>query len=281
MKVLIVGSTSALAAATCPLLGGFSEVLRAGRRGGDVAFDLADPPERIRIPHGVDAVVHMAAHFGGKTPEDMRAAESLNVLGTLGLCQAASAAGVRHFVLISSVFAELRPGDFQYGIYSVSKRHAEEVASLWCSANAMPLAIIRPSRIYGDDDSFRKHQPLIYAFADHAQSGAGISIDGTHDARRNFIHVEDVAAGISSVVKARLTGVMTAASPVDATMSEIARAALQAFRSPGEVSFVAGKPDVRDSVATPDNRLWESIGFPPRIGIAEGMRRIAIRRGVA
>lgn len=281
MRVLLVGATSALAGAVRPALARFASVVGAGRRGCEVAFDLGDPPDRIRIPEGVDAVVHLAAHFGGKSASDVLAAETLNVLGTLKLCQAASAAGVRHFVLVSTVFVELGPDDPQFGAYSVSKRHAEDVAGLWCRANGLPLAVVRPSRVYGDHDGFRRHQPMLYAFADQAQAGAGIALHGRHDALRNYIHAEDVAAGIAGVVEARMEGVFTAAFPRDVTLSETARAALAAFNSPGGVSFLAGQPDIRDSAGSRDDLLWRKTGHVPSVDIQSGMHRIAAHRRTA
>ena len=71
-------------------------------------LDLTAPAEEMRLPDGVDVVIHTAAHFGGKSPAEIQAAEDVNVMGTLKLCQASVRAKVQHFVFISTIFEPRR-----------------------------------------------------------------------------------------------------------------------------------------------------------------------------
>ena len=105
MKILIVGGTSSLGCALKPVLSEIGEVITAGRKECDIRLDLNDPIEKITLPNNIDAVIHTAAHFGGKTVEEILEAENVNVLGTLKLCQAAVQAKAKHFILISSMFS--------------------------------------------------------------------------------------------------------------------------------------------------------------------------------
>jgi nucleoside-diphosphate-sugar epimerase len=47
-----------------------------------------------------------------------------------------------------------------YSSYALTKKQGDELAESYCRANKIPLTILRPSQIYGDSDSFAKHQPF-------------------------------------------------------------------------------------------------------------------------
>ncbi len=212
-----------------------SKVITAGRQNCDIELDLTWPPERFSIPEGVDAIVHTAAHFGGTSTGDILEAERVNVLGTMKLCEAAARAKVGHFVLISSIFAALGEDSPHYSAYALSKRHAEDVARLICRAHRMPLAVLRPSQIYGAGPRFRTHQPFLHAMIDKARAGEDIVLFGTHDPRRNFIYIDDLTNVIARVVAARVVGTWSCQYPVDVTYTQIATAAFRAFGTTGSV----------------------------------------------
>lgn len=275
MKTLIVGGTSALGRALAPVLAGSGDVLTAGRQHCDIAMDLTEPDDRIVLPPDLDAVVHTAAHFGGRTAADYVAAEDVNCMGTLKVCVAAARASARHLVLISSQSASLTAGSEYFGIYALSKRHAEEVARLFCLENGLPLTILRPTQIYGNGDSFRPHQPFLHTMIDKARAGEDIAIFGSHDPRRNYIHVDDLTAVIGRVIRDRVEGTFSCAYQTDMTYSQIAVAAYQAFNTQGRVRFLADKPDIPDNVFESDNTLYERLDWSPRLNMLEGLRAIA------
>jgi len=275
MKVLIVGANSSVGQALKTVLSESCEVVTAGRKNCDIALDLTWPAERFLLPDDVDAIVHTAAHFGGKTNDDILGAEEVNVLGTLKLCQAAASATVRHFVLISSIFASLSDDSEHYSVYALSKKHSEDVARFVCRGHSLPLTVLRPSQIYGTGPRFRMHQPFLYLMIDKARKGEDIALYGTRDPLRNFIYVDDLAAVISRVLSKRLVGTYSCQHPRDVTYSEIAKAAFRAFDTRGNVRFLRDKPDIPDNVVAIDEALYEAIGFRPSTSIDEGLVRIA------
>jgi nucleoside-diphosphate-sugar epimerase len=275
VKVVIVGGNSSVGLALKAVLSDSCDVITAGRKNCDIALDLAWPLARFLLPEDVDAVVHTAAHFGGKTKEDILEAESVNVLGTLKLCEAAAGANVRHFVLISSIFASLSEDSEHYGIYALSKKHSEDVARLVCAGHSLPLAVLRPSQIYGVGPRFRMHQPFLYLMIDKARKGEDIVLYGTRDPRRNFIYVDDLAEVIARVLSKGIVGTYPCQHPGDVTYAQIAEAAFRAFDTRGTVRFLRDKPDIPDNVVAIDETLYEAIGFRPSTSIDEGLRRIA------
>jgi nucleoside-diphosphate-sugar epimerase len=280
MKILIVGGRSSLAQALRPALSSFAEIFTAGRTGCDLSLDLCWPDEEFRLPEGIDAVIHLAAHFGGKDFAGMLGAEQINVLGALKICHACSQAKVGHMVLVSSIFADLGDESPFFGSYALSKRHAEEIAQLYSATFHLPLTILRPAQIYGVGESFRKHQPFLYSIVDKAENDQEIVLYGTNDALRNLIHVEDVAEILARIVRQRVLGLYACANPVNVHYSEIARAAIAAFGSASVIRFAQDEPDIADNAFALDDRLYRRIGFFPRISLALGMEKeAAYRRG--
>jgi UDP-glucose 4-epimerase len=275
MKVVIVGGASAVGSALKAVLSSSCEVITAGRTNCDIALDLTWPLERVLLPADVDVIVHTAAHFGGKTAADFLDAERVNVLGTLKLCQAAVSAGARHFVLISSLSACLSESSEYYSIYALSKRHAEEVARLSCRTYSLPLAVLRPSQIYGTGPRFRAHQPFLHKVIDQARKGEDIFIYGSRDPRRNFIYIEDLTTVIAKVVGMGIVGTYSCQCRGDVTFSQVAEAAFQAFHTRGSVRFLRDKPDIPDNVFAVDDALYQAIGFRPSTSIEDGLRHIA------
>lgn len=281
MRILLAGAHSSVAQVLRPVLASFAEVLTAGRNNCDVELDFSWPAERFILPEGLDVVIHLAAHFGGQDFNAMLTAQEVNVLGALKLANACTRAGVGHLVQISSIFAGLSEDAPFYNSYTLSKRHAEELTRLYCKNTGLPLTILRPAQIYGAGESFRRHQPFLYALLDRAQRDEDIVLYGSNDARRNFIHVEDVAEVIARVIRLRVEGRFDCAYPSNASYSEIARAAVTAFGSASTIRFDATKPDIPDNAFAADNILYELIDYFPHISLSEGFsREAAYRRGL-
>lgn len=278
MKVLIVGGSSSLAQVLRPVLSSFAEVLTTGRSGCDVALDLSWEDDRFHLPEGLDAVVHLAAHFGGKDFAGILAAEQVNVLGSLKLCHAARRAGVGHLVQVSTIFAGLGEGSPFFSSYALSKRHAEDLARLYCSSVDLPLAILRPAQIYGVGATFRKHQPFLYNIIDKAENNEDIVFYGSNDARRNLIHANDVAEIIARVVQRRIQGLYACPSSTNVRYSEIAAAAISAFDSTSRIRFAPDKPDILDNGFEPDDSLYRQIEFFPGVSLELGMKMEAAHR---
>ncbi|WP_161781288.1 NAD-dependent epimerase/dehydratase family protein [Pseudomonas sp. Ant30-3] len=274
----MIGSTSAVGKAVACALSRYGQVKLAGRRDADIAFDLSSQTPS-NSDERFDVVVLAAADFGGNQPDDLIRAELVNSVGTLAACRLAEQCGARHFILLSSRWACHQATDPYFGIYSLSKRHAEEVASLYCQARGMALSVLRISQVYDSGEQCRSHQPLLYAIADKAQAGQTVELYGSNDARRNYLHLSDFAEVCARLAEQGITGLYNCGHPETPRLSEIAEAAYQAFGKPVDVRFLAEKNDIPDLPPFDcAHELFERIGFIPRIDIRRGFELMRAHR---
>lgn len=270
-RIFIIGANSAFAKEVIPVLAKDNTVITAGKKDCDVYCDIT---ETITIPEKIDVIINFAANFGGKSDEEIINAQKTNSFGILNVCIAAKKAGVKHIINISSIFALLDEKSPYYSIYAITKKHADELAQHYCRINKIPLTIIRPSQIYGDSNSFSKHQPFFYLIIDKAQNGEDILIYGKNDALRNYIHHADLSETISRIVAKRLEGIYSCMYPSDVTYSQIAHTAQKIFNKGGKVIFLKDKPDIPNNIFTKDMSIYEKIDYHPQISIETGLKRI-------
>lgn len=124
-----------------------------------VQADLMDTEKMARLVMGQDVIFHVAAWMGrrGYAPE---LAYTLNVTATESLIRQAAAAGVRRFVLVSSITAYEFPTTRMIGedtpldpeqpeVYGRTKAIGEQRATMLASKFNIELAIVRPALVYG------------------------------------------------------------------------------------------------------------------------------------
>ena len=278
MKILLVGGNSSLAAVLSNSLLCFAEVITAGRSNCDIELDMSWGVQEFDLPNGLDCVVNLSAHFGGPDFDSILGAEEVNAIGSLKLADASMRAGGTHFVQISSIFAELANESPLHNAYSLSKRHAEELLRLYGENSGIAILILRPSRIFGEGETFRRHQPFLYALLDQAQDNQDIILNGSNDALRNFIHVQDVAEIVSRAIRLRLEGIFQCASTSNLRISEIAQAAIAACESTSKVSFNNSSSDIPDNFLEVDNNLFRLVQYFPEVSLEEGLSREVRRR---
>jgi nucleoside-diphosphate-sugar epimerase len=144
-----------------------------------VTGGLDDGAALQRLVAGADAVVHVA---GAVAAADDTTFHHINANGTRRLADAARAAGVPRFLLISSLAA--RQPDVS--AYAASKRAAED---LLAAVDGLAWDALRPPAIYGPGD----RQVLI--FFQLLKHGIGLLPAGDR-ARVSVIHVADLADAI-------------------------------------------------------------------------------------
>ena len=160
-----------------------------------VRGDLADRAALAQLVDGAEAVIHVA---GLTTAHDPAQFEQANVAGTLALIEAAAKAGVRRFVLVSSLSAR----EPQLSAYGASKERAERLVM----ASGLDWTIVRPPGVYGpwDIDYLEMFKLAKLGFVPVPPPG-----------RSSLIHVQDLAELLAALVPAGEHGTQRLFEPDD------------------------------------------------------------------
>ena len=282
--------------------------LEDGDRVVDALGSVTDSASVERAITGCDAVIHMAARVG--IEGRWREFEDVNVDGTRVVLDAARRADVRSFVYVSSpsvahagralVGAGADPADPHKtrGHYARSKAMAEQLV---LQTPDMPVVALRPHLVWGPGD-----EQLIGRIVSRARSGRLFVIDGGR-ALIDTTYIDNAADAIvhalDKTIDERVRGrAFVVSNGEPRPVREIVQSILEAagldanIRSiPFAPAFLAGavgewigalshrEPLVTrflvEQLATAhwfDPRpSWEALGWRPRIGFDEGMRRLA------
>ena len=170
-----------------------------------VQGDLEDDDALHRLLKGAHAVVHLAgvAHTQLRNKDDEDRARAVNVEGTRRLARIVAAAGVRHFILMSSAHvyrgqaglnvSENFPteGDTPYGRL---KLEAEQIVADVASHD-LRVSILRPCLTYGPGVRFNL-QALMRAIRKHYY----VHVRGA-DVVRSMASVDTVASAVAHLLK--------------------------------------------------------------------------------
>lgn len=146
--------------------------------------NVADAATLQGVCDGVTTVYHLAAIIITSDPARYRA---VNVDGTQNMVDCALAAGVGHFVLVSSAAALDPPSS----AYAVSKKEAEAIL---LAQDAMKTTIVRPTLIYekGGGQEFMM-------FWNFLKKYPVIPLVGMGQAMKNPVYAEDLIAGLVAI----------------------------------------------------------------------------------
>jgi NAD dependent epimerase/dehydratase len=249
-----------------------------------VTGDIRDPHCCRELVKSIDVVFHLAALI--PIPYSYRAPDSYvdtNVRGTLNLCQAARAAGVRRFVQTSTseVYGSARyvPIDESHPLtpqspYSATKIGADAVALSFFYSFDFPVVVARPFNTYGPRQSARAVIPTIIA---QLATGAPDVRLGDLTTTRDFTFVEDTCRGFLAIAS------------MDGGAGEVFNIGSNSEISIGDLLALIGRIMGVGAVAVNEEqrirppvsevqRLWcdnrklaAATGFTPRVTLEQGL----------
>jgi nucleoside-diphosphate-sugar epimerase len=173
--------------------------------------DVLLPPVWLTVLASIDVVIHAAglAHVFDKSMNNAAFFNAINEIGTVNVARAAAQAGVRHFVLISSVsvYGGSRNGGaedsscYPQGPYAESKYKGEQRAIEIAEASGMALTILRLATLFGEGDPGN-----VSRLMRSIDRGHFVWIgDGTN--RKSLLHREDAARACLMVAQRPASGV--------------------------------------------------------------------------
>jgi dTDP-glucose 4,6-dehydratase len=249
--------------------------------------DVCDPDVVRSMVHACDLVVHMAAETHvDRSLSDAAPFVRTNVDGTRRVLEACAAAA-RPLVHVSTdevfgsapegrAFAEdeacFAPGN----PYAATKAAAECLATAWRHSFGFAARIVRCTNNYGP----RQHpEKAIPGWLARARRGEPLPLHGRGEAVRDWLHVDDFAAGVVAVAAYRGPRVhFHLAGRQPRTNREMATMLAAACGDPG-ILEVPDRPGQDARYALDDAATRAELGWAPRVALAEGLAELVARSG--
>lgn len=241
--------------------------------------DLCDW-ERVKLLGGMDAIVHLAGP--ASAPRSWDAPHSFyrdNLLITLNLLELARLGGARLILGSSYVYGipKYLPIDEEHSTnpsnpYMASKLMAEHLSAAYARDFAVPVTALRIFNPYGPG------QPagfLVPTVIEGVKRGAVVLRDSTP--RRDFIHVDDVAAAVLAALRYRHPGftAFNIASGRSISVRELVSLVQRINGRPVEVSYRSESRRAEiDDVVADVSKAAGLLGWAPRIALEDGVRNL-------
>jgi len=267
-------------------------------------LDLLDQ-QRVRDffrAENPDAVIVAAAKVGGIHANNSYPAEFIhqNLVIQSNLIHESWLAGVRQLLFLGSSciypkMAEqpIREESLMTGAlestneaYAIAKIAGLKMCDSYSRQYGVDFRSVMPTNLYGPGDNFHPdHSHVLPAFLQRFHEAANkkletISIWGSGSPRREFLHVNDMAAGCLAVLDCDRDSYEQATGPdlnhlnlgtgTDITIAELAAMIAEITRFEGEIVYDASKPDGTPRKLLDVSRL-NKLGWTAQIGLREGL----------
>jgi UDP-N-acetylglucosamine/UDP-N-acetyl-alpha-D-glucosaminouronate 4-epimerase len=272
------------------VLDNFSTGNRANLGGLDVEIVEGELRSYERVHNsvrGVEVVFHLGAL--GSVPrsvQDPLTSSAVNIEGTLNVLLAARDEGVRRVIYSSSSSiygnrAELPARESAapdpISPYAVAKLAAERYCVSFSRVYApLESVVLRYFNVFGPRQSpFSQYAAVVPLFVTAIREGRPITVYGDGEQSRDFTFVENVVeATIAAATADGVSGsILNVASGSPESVNTLAQALGEILGR--EVERVEQPPragDIRDSWADIE-QARKLLGFEPRIGLSDGLRR--------
>jgi GDP-L-fucose synthase len=284
---------------------GSAVVERLRASGADEVFSLRSREYDLRTRDGIDRamadarpdlVIHLAAVVGGigANRENPGRFFYENAIMGVELMEQARRAGVAKFVQIGTVcsYPKFTPVPFHEddlwdgypeetnAPYGLAKKMLLVQGQAYRQQYGFDVIHLIPVNLYGPGDNFDPASShvipaLIKKCVDAREAGAAeIEVWGTGSASREFLYVDDAAAGIVLAAE-RYDGPEPVNLGVgrEITIRELVELIARLTHFVGELHWDASKPDGQPRRALDTSRARELFGFAATTSFEEGLRR--------
>jgi len=243
--------------------------------------------ERVHTAvRGTDVVFHQGAL--GSVPrsvQDPLTTTAVNVEGTLNVLLAARDEGVGRVVAASSSSVYGDGGTFPrvetqapnpISPYAVAKLAAERFCVSFARVYGLETVALRYFNVFGPrQDPTSQYAAVVPLFVRAIQEGRPVTIYGDGEQSRDFTYVANVVEAnlMAAEAEGAVGTVLNIAAGGSETVNTLADTIGRLLDLPVERSYAPQRPgDVNQSWAD-IQRARETIGFEPRVGFEDGLRR--------
>jgi UDP-glucose 4-epimerase len=251
-----------------------------------ICVDVADP---FTIDHIAEARPHAIVHAAAQVSVPRSMAEpardrDVNLTGTEHVIEGARQAGGSRVVFLSTgggIYGEtLEPATEERlprpkAFYSIHKYAAERYLEL----SGLPYAIARLANVYGPRQRSDLEGGVVAILAERLAAGSPITIYGTGEQRRDFVHVADVASAVMAMLQTPECGMWNVGTGRATTINELLAEAEQIYGPAAELIRMPERAgDVFSSCLAVD-KIARELGWCPAMSLADGLR--TLQPGVA
>jgi GDP-L-fucose synthase len=251
-----------------------------------------------------DVVFLAAARVGGILANSTHPAEFIydNLMIEANVIRAAHVHGVRRLLFLGSscIYPRQAPQPMREEAllsgpleptnepYAVAKIAGIKLCESFNRQYGTDFRCLMPTNLYGPEDNFdlsASHviPALIRKFHEAKERGAeSVEVWGSGRPRREFLHVDDLAAACLHVMDLSREALATQTTPMrshlnvgtgeDLTIAELAETIRQVVGFEGRIRWDTGKPDGTPRKLLDVSRI-RRLGWTPRIGLHEGLRQ--------
>jgi GDP-L-fucose synthase len=260
-------------------------------------LDLTDQ-EAVRsffAAEGPDYVFLAAARVGGVLANRTYPADFIrdNLLIQTNVIDAAWRAGARKllFLASSAVYPDRTPQPMKEEHllsgrpqevnewYAIAKTAGIKMCQAYRRQHGFSAICLIPTNLYGPRDNFDLETShvmpaLLRRFHEAKASGASqVVVWGTGDARREFLHADDLAAAVLFLMeKYDSEEIINVGVGEDVSIRELARLIADTVGYSGDIVFDASKPEGATRRLLDVSRL-RSLGWAPTVALREGVAR--------
>lgn len=258
--------------------------------------DLANPNQvgEFFNKEKPEAVIHAAARVGGIYANRTYPAEFLheNLSSIHNVIHSAWKHGVKKLIFLSSacVYPSNTPQpvredfvltgaiDKTNEAYAIAKIAGIKLCEYYRKQYHVPFISTIPTNIYGPHDNYHPMHShvipgLIQKFHKAKEENAPyVTLWGTGNAYREFIHADDLATAIQTLYKAdNPPDLVNIGTGHDYQIRELARLIQKTIGYEGEIRFDISQPDGMSRRQMDISKLTQ-LGWQPKIGLREGLQ---------
>ena len=264
-----------------------------GSRVPIIKFDMVDP-QMFQVMDAVSpqAVVHAAAHPGGKSLSEPVEDVRVNALASMQVFDWCAKAG-SHVVYLSSsiVYGEqadtelsesfpLAPGT----VYGVAKVACEQWLRILGEGAGLSWTVLRPFATYGAGHRPSLEQGIVNIMLTQLLTGDRVVVKGSLQRRRDLIYVEDVATAIvqslsKPAAHGKIINIGTGTGIMIGEMINMLCDVLGRSRAAIEIQEEAGTVGDPLSNIADITSMRKILEFEPAFGLAAGLEELVRVRG--
>ena len=254
-------------------------------------LDVTDAAFPLRLAgHGVEAVVHCAAHPGGRSLQEPSDNVRVNALGSMRVFEWCARVGIPVVYLSSSAVygeqppapitetAALRPGTV-YGICKVACEHFLRVLG---AGAGLQWTVLRLFATYGAGHRPSVHQGIVNVMLTQLLAGHTVVVRGSLDRRRDLVYVDDAARAIvDCLVNPSTRGrIVNVGTGVPMTVRDVLIELCRTLgRRLNDLAITEAEPTVGDpQYSVADIGQLTRLGWAPQVSFRVGVERLVRER---